>query len=150
MDAVTYPHPRVAGAVMAETVPVRLPHDHKPLAETFQVKWTPTVVLLDSGGRERKRATGFQAPEEFLPWLTLALAQERFEAEDFPAALARLEELDRAWPDSAAAPEGVFLSGVARFKATGDRASLKRAYETLAGRYPESEWTRRAAPYKLL
>ena len=37
-----------------------------------------------------------------------------------------------------------------RFKNTGNPAPLKEAYETLSSQYPDSEWTKRAYPYRLL
>jgi hypothetical protein len=47
MDAVTYPKPAVIRYISENLIPLRVPHDHKPLAERFQVKWTPALIMLD-------------------------------------------------------------------------------------------------------
>ena len=56
----------------------------------------------------------------------------------------------RDYPDSDAAAEAVYFMGVSRFKATHDPKNLRAAYETLTAKFPGSEWTKRAAPYRLI
>jgi TolA-binding protein len=64
--------------------------------------------------------------------------------------LATLEDLLKAYPKSAAAPEAIFLRGVCGYKSTHNPKALKEIYENLAKEYPDSEWTKRAYPYRLI
>ncbi len=150
MGAVTFPDAKVIAFIKQNLIPVRLPHDHKPLAEQFQVKWTPALVTLDTEGKEHHRTVGFLPPEELIPSLLLGKAKIDFDHEDFAKALVSLEALLKDYPKSGAAPEAVFLRGVCGYKSTHTPKPLKEAYEKLAKDYPDSEWTKRAYPYRLL
>jgi hypothetical protein len=150
MGAVTFPDAKVIAFIKQNLIPVRLPHDHKPLAEQFQVKWTPALVTLDTEGKEHHRTVGFLSPEELIPSLLLGKAKIDFDHEDFAKALVSLEALLKDYPKSGAAPEAIFLRGVCGYKSTHTPKPLKEAYEKLAAEYRDSEWTKRAYPYRLL
>jgi len=150
MGAVTFPDAKVIAFIKQNLIPIRLPHDHKPLAEQFQVKWTPALVTLDTEGKEHHRTVGFLSPEELIPSLLLGKAKIDFDHEDFAKALVNLEALLKDYPKSGAAPEAIFLRGVCGYKSTHTPKPLKEAYEKLAKDYPDSEWTKRAYPYRLL
>lgn len=150
MDAVTYPHPDVSAFINGSVVPLRLPFDHKPLAEQFQVKWTPTLVTLDADGKEHHRTVGFLPPEELIPSLLLGKAKVGFDLDNFESAIKTLENILKAHPKTNSAPEAIFLHGVSRYKSTHDAKPLKEAYEKLQTEYADSEWTQRAYPYRLL
>lgn len=150
MGAVTFPKQEVIDYITTNVVPLRLPHDHKPLSEQFQVKWTPTLVTLDQDGKEHHRTVGFLPPEELIPSLLLGKAKTHFDLEQFEAALKTLETLLKDYPKSDSAPEAIFLKGVCGYKHTHQPKPLKEAYERLQKEYPNSEWTKRALPYRLL
>jgi hypothetical protein len=150
MGAVTFPDAKVIAFIKQNLIPVRLPHDHKPLAEQFQVKWTPALVTLDTEGKEHHRTVGFLPPEELIPSLLLGKAKIDFDHEDFAKALVSLEALLKDYAKSGAAPEAIFLRGVCGYKSTHNPKPLKEAYEKLAAEYRDSEWTKRAYPYRLL
>jgi hypothetical protein len=150
MGAVTFPDAKVIAFIKQNLIPIRLPHDHKPLAEQFQVKWTPALVTLDTEGKEHHRTVGFLSPEELIPSLLLGKAKIDFGHEDFAKALVSLEALLKDYPKSGAAPEAIFLRGVCGYKSTHTPKPLKEAYEKLAAEYRDSEWTKRAYPYRLL
>ena len=150
MGAVTFPDAKVIAFINQNVIPIRLAHDHKPLAEQFQIKWTPALVTLDTEGKEHHRTVGFLSPEELIPSLLLGKAKVGFDHEDFTKALLTLEDLLKDYPKSAAAPEAIFLRGVCGYKSAHNPKSLKEAYETLAKDYLDSEWTKRAYPYRLI
>lgn len=150
MGAVTFPNPKVMAFVNENFIPLRLPHDHKPLSDQFHVKWTPTLVTLDSEGEEHHRTVGFLPPEELIPSLLLGRAKIHFDHEEFEKAINSLESLLKEYSKSGAAPEAIFLRGVCGYKSTHSPKPLKEAYERLQAAYPESEWTKRAYPYRLL
>ena len=149
MGAVTYPNEKVADFVMNRMVPIQVLSD-SPLADEFKVKWTPTIVVLDYYGKEHHRTVGFFPPEEFIPSLILGMGKIDFDADQFNDGIVHFDTLLKEYPQSAAAPEAVYLRGVSRYKASHDAKPLKEAYEKLKADYPASEWTRRAEPYSLL
>lgn len=150
MEAVTFPDPKVVEMIHENVVPLRLPHNHQPLAEQFKVKRTPHLIFLDGEGQEHHRIMGFTAPKELIPSLLLGNGKVLFDHEDFEGALRFLETLLREYPKSGVGPEAVFTRGVCLYKTTHQPKPLKEAYEKLRTDYPESEWTRRAFPYRML
>lgn len=150
MDAVSYPDLRVVEFVSNNMIPLRVPADAKPLSDDFNVKWTPTIVTLDSEGKEHHRTVGFLPPDELIPSLLLGIGKSCFENEQFDDAMATLQKLMKDYPDSDSAPEGLYLLAVCRYKSSHDAKPLKEGYEQLKAKYPSSEWTKRAYPYRLL
>jgi tetratricopeptide (TPR) repeat protein len=150
MDAVTYPDEKVADFVQNNLIPLRVPFDHKPLAAEFNVKWTPTLITLDTEGKEHHRTVGFLPPDELIPSLVLGIGKSHFENGRFDEAIAKFETLLKRHPRSNSAPEAVYLLGVARYKSTHEAKPLREAYDKLAAEYASSEWTQRAYPYRLI
>ncbi len=150
MDAVTYPAEEVVSFLDQHVIPLRVPTDNATLMGQFNVKWTPTLVTLDTDGNERHRTVGFLAPEELIPSLLLGLGKSAFESERFDDAIEKFNRIVTHYPKSSSAPEAIFLRGVSGYKSTHQAGPLKEAYEKLAAEYPDHEWTKRAYPYRLL
>jgi tetratricopeptide (TPR) repeat protein len=150
MDAVTYPDPSVIKFVQENTIPLRVPFDAKPLSSEFNIKWTPTLIVLDPDGKEQHRIVGFVSADELIPSLLLGIGKSYFEQDRFSEALSNIEKLLGEYPKSSAAPEGIYLKGVCQYKGTHNPKPLREAYERLKAEYPESEWTKRAYPYRLI
>ena len=150
MDAVTYPDDKVAEFLNKNLIPLRVKSDSMPLSKDFNVTWTPTLITLDQDGKEHHRTVGFLPPPELVPSLLLGTAKVYFETAKFETCLETLDKLLSEYPRSKAAPEAVFLRGVAGYKSTHDPKPLKSAYERLQAEYPGSEWADRAQPYRLL
>jgi hypothetical protein len=150
MDAVTYPNTGVIKFLYKNVVALRVSASEQPLATDFNVKWTPTLLVLDAEGKEHHRIVGFLPPEELIPSLMLGIAKSGFDREQYGEALSALEKLVADYPKSDSAPEAIYLQGVCRYKSSKDPKPLKKAYEQLQAEYPLSEWTKRAYPYRLL
>ncbi len=150
MDADTYPTTEVVAFFERELVPLRVPHDHQPLAEELQVVRTPCILLLDAAGREHHRETGFLGPEDLLAAVGLGMAKMRLNAGDLESAAALLNRLLEDHPSTGAVPEALFLQGQCLYRLRNDPGELKAAYLRLSERFPQSEWTRRAFKYRLL
>jgi hypothetical protein len=150
MDAVTYPDSRVVSFVDDNFIPLQVPYNLKPLSSDFNVKWTPTLITLGMDKREHHRTVGFLDPDEFIASGLLGIGKYHFDNDRFAEALRFLERTAADFPATDSAPEAIFLRGVSRYKDTGDPTPLKKTHETLKGRYPASEWTKRAYPYRLL
>jgi hypothetical protein len=149
MDAVTYPQKAVEEFLAGSMVALRIPSDH-PLAKEFKVSWTPTLVTLDWSGQEHHRTVGFLPAEELVASLMLGCAKVYSDLELFDRAFGMLGKLLSAYPAGDAVPEAIFVRGVCGYKSTHNPKPLKDAYEQLEKQYPQSEWTKRAYPYRLL
>ncbi len=150
MDAVTYPDNKVSSFINQHLIPLRVKFDSQPLATDFNAKWTPTIITLDSEGREHHRTVGFLAPEELIPSLILGIAKSNFDANNFDKSLVYLDNLITEYPKSDSLPEGIYWQGVSGYKSTNNPKPLKDAYEALNKKDPSSVWTKRAYPYRLL
>jgi tetratricopeptide (TPR) repeat protein len=150
MDAVAYPNDSVVEFIQKHLIPLRVAFDAKPLSTNFNIKWTPTLIVLDENGKEHHRTVGFFSPEELIPSLLLGIAKSHFDLERFSEALSTLDKIIAEYPKSDSAPEAVYLRGVCKYKSTHKPQSLKEAYEQLQANYSSSEWTKRAYPYRLL
>jgi hypothetical protein len=150
MDAVTYPDTNVSEFTMKSVIPLRAPSNAEPLATDFNLKWTPTLITLDSTGKEHYRTVGFLPPEELIPTLLLGIGKTHFELNAFAEAIATFDKIIADYQKSSSAPEAIFFKGVCGYKSTHTAGPLKEAYEKLNAEYPQSEWTKRALPYRLL
>lgn len=150
MDAVVYPESSVVGFIQQNMVPIRIQLGTEPYSNHFNVKWTPTLITLDTEGKEHHRTTGFLAPDELIPSLLLGIAKSHFDREQFTEAMTTIETLLKGHPKSDSAPEAIYLRGVSQYKNTDDPKPLKDAYEKLRADYPDNQWTKRAYPYRLL
>ena len=150
MGTVTYPDSRVAEFLNTRMVPVQMLYDAQPFASTYNIKWTPTMIVLDGEGKEHHRIVGFLPPDEFIPALLLGIGKTAFDADELDKAMADFDKVVTAYPRSAAAPEAMYLRGVVQFKKSHQAEPLKEAFEQLKRDYPASEWAKRAMPYGLL
>jgi len=150
MDAVTYPDKAVIGFINNHIIPLRVPFDHRPLAQEFKVHWTPTLVSLDLDGKEHHRTLGFLPPEELIPSLMLGIGKTHFDLGEFSEAIEHFDKVITEQARSDSAPQAIFFRGVAGYKHTHDPKSLRLAYDRLAADFPNDEWAKRARPYSLI
>jgi|UniRef100_A0A7C3SLJ3 hypothetical protein len=150
MGAVTYPDERVVQFVDLNFIPVQVEVSNRELMEKYNVSWTPTILVLDAEGREHYRSVGFLPPEVFVATFGVAKGRYYLDLGQFAEAQAMFAAvIDRgAVPE--VVPEAIFFQGVAAYKQTHDPKPLRAAYETLTAKYPQSEWAKRAEPYKLI
>jgi hypothetical protein len=140
-----YPDPRIADMVTGEFIPVRFHVKENPEGfGRFGAQWTPTIIILDPDGKERHRIEGFLPAESFAAQLKLGLARSAFERSDFASAAKLYDEVAGSG-DPEAAPEGVYWSGVARYKSTDDPSHLGATHKTLSEKYANSSWAKRAS-----
>jgi hypothetical protein len=117
------------------------------LMKRFAVKWTPTLLVLDAEGTEHHRVVGYVPSDDFLAHLTLGLGKIAFDRDRYAEAGDHFQAVVDRHPEAGATPEAVFLHGVATYWKTHDAKALRRIYDTLSAKYPQSEWARRSKPY---
>ncbi len=145
MDAVTYPDPRVPGALAASFVPVKVNMKEQPdQVKALDAFWTPTFQFRTADGRLARSTSGYLPPDAFLCELAIgrghvALLEGRFA--DAEAAFREAVDL----PESVQTPEACYWLGVARYKASGKPDGLKETWNRLLDRYPQTTWAVRAS-----
>ena len=145
MGAVTYPNNQVIQWVSSHFIPVKIDSSQGPdHFKAFNVQWTPTIVIRDHGGDEHHRTTGFLSPENFILQMRLGLAKMAYDQRHFEEGSRAFGQILEAYPETAAAPEALYYSGVCNYLASQDPAHLKRAFEELREKYPKSDWTKKA------
>jgi TolA-binding protein len=119
--------------------------EHPAYFHRFGALWTPTVLVLDSDGRERARIEGYLPKEEFRAQLELALARVAFEHKRWADAERAYASVVERYPDSKAAPEAVYWRGVSRYKVTNDHTVLSEITDALNEKYADSVWALKAS-----
>ena len=146
MDADTYPDKYVTEFITENIVPLSVLSDAIPLSTDFNVQGAPTLILLDTNGKEHYRAAGFIPATEMIPLLLFGIAKTYFDLNQFDQAIQDLDVIISEYPKSYTAPEATYLRGVYGYKSTHDRKYLRQAYETLRHEYKQRGWALRALP----
>jgi tetratricopeptide (TPR) repeat protein len=141
---VTYPHEKVAAYVSAHFIPLKLNiKEHGDLAGKFQANWTPTILCVDQDGVSRHRLIGFLPPDDYLVELILVRGRWFFDQGKHDEAVTTFAGLVKEFPNSPQAPEAQYWLGVSRYRKSGNRDELIKAWEELGKRYPGSYWARK-------
>ena len=150
MDAVAYIDPEVISFLNSNLIPLRLAAADPVLGPRYRVKWTPTLLILDSEGTEQYRTLGFYPPEDLIPSLLLGMGKACFNRPDRPSACGFFQRIVKDYPKNPLAPEALYLNGVSLYIETHDVGNLIAIYDLLTADYPGSPWLTRALPYRLL
>lgn len=117
------------------------------MAEDYNVKWTPNLLILDANGREHHRIIGFLPAVDFIASILLGIGKAHFDLNQFEQAIAAFDQVLSEYSYTNSAPEAVFFRGVSLYKSTHQAHHLKDAYNKLQTHYHYSEWARRTFPY---
>ena len=150
MDTVTYSTDAVVNFIRDQIVPIRISAGEEWFYDKFSAIWTPMFFILDYRGNDIQRTMGFLSPDEFIAFAKLGIAKVRFSNDEYDTANVHLNRIFEHFPDSDVIPETIYFQGVVRYKEKNDPNQLKAAYETLLDRFPNSGWTKRLEPYRLI
>ena len=151
LAAVTYPDSNVCASVENNFIPIQIDFNkNKALVKRYAVKWTPTIIILDSDGEDHHRFVGYLPPEDFIAQIILGKGKVEFDLDRFEQAIQCFQEILVRFPKADAAPEAQYYLGVAKYKASHDPKELKLGLEVLQRDYPNSEWTKKAQVYSLI
>lgn len=145
-----YSDPRVVDFIEQHFAPVRVhvkenADEYRRLGERFNAQWTPTILVIDAGGREQHRIEGFLPADDFLGQLALGLAKAAFARKDYAIAAPLFQLVVEDHGSSEAAPEAMYWAGVSRYRATNDPSPLRETGEALKQKYPESVWAKKGS-----
>lgn len=139
-----YPDPKVAGIVSDRFIPVRQHvKTHPDAMARFDVQWTPTILVMDPGGKERHRVEGFLERDPLVAQLQLGAAQAAFANQQFDEAERLFEEVVSSG-DTDAAPEAAYWAGVTRYKRSGEAGELNATYKRLTSEFAGTTWAKKA------
>lgn len=141
-----YPNPRVNELIRQRFVPVRIHVKEQPtMWKRFDVRWTPTVLVMASDGKEGRRVEGYLPADELLGQLGLGLGFLAVERKDWPAARTEFERVVNEFPNTSAAPEALYWAGVAKYSGSHDASALKELNREFKQRYTDTAWAKRAS-----
>jgi len=146
MGAVTYPNPEVEQYLQQHFIPVQFNVVEQPdVMRRFNTPWTPTLIILDSDGKEHRRSQGYLDPQRFLAEMALARLQAAIDRQDFQLAHSLADEArSRTRGDAEREPEALYWSSVAAYKATSDAQNLLQGWNRLLDEFPQSDWAKKA------
>ena len=121
--------------------------EHAAYFHRFDAQWTPTVLILDSGGKERFRIEGYLPKEEFRAHLEMGLARVAFMNKKWAEAERRYAEILERHPDAKVAPEALYWKDVSHYKATNDHTVLGELPGQFKEKYPDSLWALKSIPW---
>ena len=110
----------------------------------FDAVWTPTVLIMDSTGKERWRIEGYLPKNEFRAQLEMGLARISFMDKQWSDAEEKYAQIIERYPETVAAPEAVYWKGISQYKIKNDHTVLGGVAQELGARYPESVWAQKA------
>lgn len=119
--------------------------EHPVWFHRLDVLWTPTVLILDSGGVERLRIEGYLPKEEFRAQLELGLGRVAFMSKKWAEAQKYYASIVQNFPQSAVAAEAQYWAGVSRYKATNDHTALGSTAAQFHEKYSDSVWAKKAS-----
>ena len=151
LAAVTYPDSNVCFSVENSFIPLQIDFSkNKTMVKRYAVKWTPTIIILDSDGEEHHRFVGYLPPEDFIAQILFGKGKAEFDLDHFEQAMQCFQEILVRFPRADAAPQAQYYLGVSKYKASHDPKQLKSGLEVLQRDYPNSEWTKKAQVYSLI
>ena len=151
MNTGPYSDAKIQKYIQDEFIPVKSEcfwDNRTELMKQFNIAWTPTLLVHDPQGREHHRVVGFVPNNDFLAHLKLGKGKTFFNRFRFAEAIEEFSAAFEQHPNAGATPETIFFLGVAKYWKAHDPKGLRWAYDTLTSRFPQSEWARRAEPYK--
>ena len=148
-----YPDEQVAKLVTERFIPVRVhvkeqAEEFLRLGDRYSAQWTPMILALDETGEERHRVEGFLDAPDLLAQLKLGLGKLDFDAKRYADAEREFRAVVDEHAAADAAPEALYWSGVARYKATNDGSALAQTAAAFGSRYSDSAWAKKASVWK--
>lgn len=121
--------------------------EHPVWFHRFDAVWTPTVLLMDSEGKERVRLEGYLPREDFVAALRCGLGRIAFVHKKYADAERWYSDVVTNFAKSHSAAGAMYWIAVTRYKASNDHTVLSKAAEDIRNAYPSSVWASKAIPW---
>ena len=121
--------------------------EHPAWFKRFDAIWTPSVILLDSSGKERARIEGYLPNSDFVAGLETGLGRIAFVHKNYSEAERWYGDVVSRFAQSHFAPEAMYWRAVAKYRATNDHTVLHKFAEEVSSKYPQSVWATKAIPW---
>jgi hypothetical protein len=121
--------------------------EHPAWFHRFEAVWTPSVLLLDSEGKEQVRMEGYLPNMDFMAALTNGLGRIAFVHKQYTDAERWYNEVGTRFGKSHSAAGAMYWRAVAHYKATNDHTVLGKVAEELRAKHPASVWAAKAIPW---
>jgi TolA-binding protein len=109
----------------------------------------PTVLLLDSNGKERVRLEGYLPNSDFLAALENGLGRIALVRKKYADAERWYGDVVARLAQSRYAPGAMYWRAVSHYKATNDHTVLGKVAEEFRSAFPSSVWASKAIPWLL-
>lgn len=109
--------------------------------------WTPSVILVDSDGKEIWRLEGYLPKDDFTASLYRGLGRYAFVKKKYADAERWYGEILNRFGNTHAAPGAMYWRAVSHYKATNDHTVLGKVAEEISTRYPKSVWAAKVIPW---
>src|SRR4030042_2351935 len=83
------------------------------LMQKSEIRWTPTLIVQDPAGKEHHRMVGYVPVDDLIAQLIFAKGKIYFNTDRLIEAIAQFQTVIDQYPNAGAAPEAIFLLGVA-------------------------------------
>ncbi len=148
LDAESYADQKTAEFIHENFLPVEAHiKEHPVWFHRFDAVWTPTVLLLDSDGKERVRLEGYLPNSDFMAALMNGLGRVAFVRKKYTDAERQYAEVLTRFGDSHFAAEAMYWRAVSQYSASHDHAVLGKVAEALQKTYPSSIWASKSIPW---
>ena len=117
--------------------------ENRELCKKMKAVWTPIFAFLDGEESEHHRFIGFLPPDEFSAQVHLARAKAAFAKGDAATARAAYQSIVDRWPQTDAAPESLYWTGVCDFKLTKNLQTLMDRCKEVPKRWPGHIWAKK-------
>lgn len=121
--------------------------EHALWFDRFDVTWTPTVLILNSQGREIHPIEGYLPKDEFQAQLEMGLARIAFKGKKWREAERVYSQVAEKYPNTSSAPEACYWRAVSHYKDTNDHSVLSMVAQELQREAPQSVWAKKALPW---
>ncbi len=145
LDDRTFSDGRVQGELAKDFIPTRVDRTiAKDLAVKCRVAWTPTIIFLDSNGREYHRVVGFLPGDDLIGHIYIGRGRIAFGKEIWDKAMSAFKHVVDRHPMYDLGAEAQYWYAAAKYNRQGkDATVLRKNYQLLRNKFPDSAWTRR-------
>jgi hypothetical protein len=150
MGAVTYPHPDVRQLLEREFVCLRINErstgpESVEVLRIFRLLWSPGFIFLDHHWNELRRLVGYLPPPHFLAELRFGLGMVEMLHGRYGLSFEHFRGAADSIVDAPVAAEALYWAGIAAYRRDGrSLEAIKKRWEEIYVRYPESSWWTRA------